>query len=157
MRKRSFPKFRKTFLSIGLFMLVVCTIYTCVDGVNYSSVRRYANNQTIENITGIPFPEFNIVEYRQGPTSFNGDFSDTLKLEMKEPMSDSAIQKLDSIISADTSRLPVWRQYENRYRFFKTWGHGTPAPKGENDDEDMHFELLMDKGSRIVTIVFGYY
>ena len=157
MRKRPFPKFRKTFLSIGLFMLVVCTIYTCADGVNYSSVRRYANNQTIENITGIPFPEFRMVEYLPGPVCFNGDFSDTLKLEMKEPMSDSAIQKLDSIISADTSRLPVWRQYENRYRFFKTWGHGTPAPKGENDDEDMHFELLMEKGSRNVTIIFGYY
>ena len=157
MRKRPFPKFRKTFLSIGLFMLVVCTIYTCADGVNYSSVRRYANNQTIENITGIPFPEFRMVEYLPGPVCFNGDFSDTLKLEMKEPMSDSAIQKLDSIISADTSRLSVWRQYENRYRFFKTWGHGTPAPKGENDDEDMHFELLMEKGSRNVTIIFGYY
>lgn len=157
MRKRPFPKFRKTFLSIGLFMLVVCTIYSCADGVNYSFVRRYANNQTIENITGIPFPEFRMVEYLPGPVCFNGDFSDTLKLEMKEPMSDSAIQKLDSIISADTSRLPVWRQYENRYRFFKTWGHGTPAPKGENDDEDMHFELLMEKGSSNVTIIFGYY
>ena len=157
MRKRSFPKFRKTFLSIGLSMLVVCTIYSCADGVNYSSVRRYANNQTIENITGIPFPEFRMVEYLPGPVCFNGDFSDTLILEMREPMSDSAIQKLDSIISADTSRLPVWRQYENRYRFFKTWGHGTPAPKGENDDEDMHFELLMEKGSSNVTIIFGYY
>ena len=158
MEKQSFSNFkrRRKFLSAGLFVLVTCTICSCVYGYN-TWVRRYSDNQTIENITGIPFPEFNIVEYWQGPTSFNGDFSDTLKLEMKEPMSDSAIQKLDSIISADTSRLPVWRQYENRYRFFKTWGHGTPAPKGENDDEDMHFELLMDKGSRIVTIVFGYY
>ena len=97
MRKRPFPKFRKTFLSIGLFMLVVCTIYTCADGVNYSSVRRYANNQTIENITGIPFPEFRMVEYLPGPVCFNGDFSDTLKLEMKEPMSDSAIQKAKEV------------------------------------------------------------
>ena len=157
MRKQSFPKFRKTFLSIGLSMLVVCTIYSCADGVNYSFVRRYANNQTIENITGIPFPEFRMVEYLPGPVCFNGDFSDTLKLEMKEPMKDSAIQRLDSIIRTNTSKFPDWSMFGDKYRFFKTWGNGTPAPKGENDEEDMSFELLMEKGSRNVTIIFGYY
>ena len=158
MGNRYFSNFkrRRKLLSVGLFVLVTCTICSCVYGYN-TWVRRYSDNQTIENITGIPFPEFKIVEYRQSPTCFNGDFADTLKLEMKEPMSDSAIQKLDSIISTDTSRIPAWRKYENRYRFFKTWGNGAPAPKGENDDEDMAFELLMDKGSRIVTIIFGYW
>lgn len=157
MGKHSFQNFRKKFLAIGLFMLVVCTIHSCVGGVDYPLARRYSNNQRIENITGIPFPEFRIVEYRQSPTSFNGDFSDTLKLEMKEPMKDFAIQRLDSIIRTDTSKIPDWMIWGDKYRFFKIWGNGKPAPKGENDDEDMHFELLMEKNSRFVTIIFGYW
>ena len=78
MEKQSF--FRKTFLLIGLFTLIICTICSCFDGVNPYFVRRYADNKRIENITGIPFPEFRIVDYRQGPVCFNGDFSDTLEL-----------------------------------------------------------------------------
>ena len=152
MEKQSF--FRKTFLLIGLFALIICTICSCFDGVNF--VRRYADNKRIENITGIPFPEFRIVDYRQGPVCFNGDFSDTLELEMKEPMKDFAIQRLDSIIRTDTSTFPEWSMFGDKYRFHKTWTKGN-APKGENNDEDMAFELLMEKNSRFVTIIFGYW
>ena len=156
MEKQSFLNFRKKFLPIGLFTLVICVICSCLDGVNPYFVRRYADNKRVENITGIPFPEFRIVDYRKGPVCFNGDFSDTLKLEMKEPMKDFAIQRLDSIIRTDTSKFPEWRMFGDKYRFHKTWTKGN-APKGENNDEDMAFELLMEKNSRFVTIIFGYW
>ena len=154
MEKQSF--FRKTFLLIGLFTLIICTICSCFDGVNPYFVRRYADNKRIENITSIPFPEFRIVDYRHGPVCFNGDFSDTLELEMKEPMKEFAIQRLDSIIRTDTSTFPEWSMFGDKYRFYKSWARGN-APKGENNDEDMSFELLMEKNSRLVTIIFGYW
>ena len=35
------------------------------------------------------------------------------------------------------------------------WGNGLPAPKGENEEEDMYFSLSVEKESKFINIKYG--
>lgn len=144
-------KVRMFLLLISPLMLIVYFIIflLALQGYfDYQRKYRFADNEVIERITGIAFPEVDIIEYKKDNGGFLGDYNDELTLEMEDELSDY----LDSIISAGNTQ---WSKHDDEYSYSIIWGNGFLAPKGEDDEEDMMFSLSMKKGSKIVTLYSG--
>ncbi|MFS2618761.1 hypothetical protein AAH132_22700, partial [Bacteroides ovatus] len=90
--------------------------------------------------------------YTKGRTSFQGDYNDQLIIEFKETPSAAFYQKLDSLIAVEQSD---WSKRDNVYSYSKMWGNGLPAPKGEDNEEDMTFSIEFEKGSKKAIIGYG--
>ena len=106
----------------------------------------------IERITGVAFPEVDIIDYEKGESGFLGDYSDKLILEMEEELGESTYHYLDSIInSGDTG----WSKHEDEYSYSIMWGNGLPTPKGESEEDDGMFSLSFKKGSKIINLSHG--
>ena len=100
----------------------------------------------IERITGVRIPEYKVTKAFIGPTSFNGDFEDSLYIEFETLPSDELFEKIDSL---------NWYREGDEYSFSTSWGNGSPAPEGENDEEDRFFEIKLTKGEKTGIIVYG--
>lgn len=100
----------------------------------------------IERITGVRIPEYKVTKAFIGPTSFNGDFEDSLYIEFETLPSDELFEKMDSL---------NWYREGDKYSFSTSWGNGSPAPEGENDEEDRFFEIKLTKGEKTGIIVYG--
>lgn len=148
-------KVRISLLLVSPFMLIIyllISVFIVLGYMDYQRKYRFADNQAIERITGVPFPELKIVNYEKGGMSFTGDYNDCLTLEMEEELSEATYHHLDSIIQNGKTD---WRKRDDEYSFSLMWGNGLPAPKGEDDEEDMTFSLSMEKGSKMVVIEYG--
>ena len=100
----------------------------------------------IERITGVRIPEYKVTKAFIGPTSFTGDFEDSLYIEFETLPSDELFEKMDSL---------NWYREGDKYSFSTSWGNGSPAPEGENDEEDRFFEIKLTKGEKTGIIVYG--
>ena len=148
-------KVRILLLLISPLMLIVYFIIflLALQGYfDYQRKYRFADNDVIERITGVAFPAVDILDYEKGKSGFLRDYSDKLTLEMEEELSEATYHYLDSIISAGNTE---WSKHDDEYSYSIIWGNGFPAPKGEDDEEDMMFSLSTKKGSKIVTIEYG--
>ena len=148
-------KVRILLLLISPLMLIVYFIIFLLALQGYFDYQRkyhYADNEVIERITGVAFPEVDIIDYEKGESGFLGDYSDKLILEMEEELGELTYHYLDSIINAGNTE---WSKHDDEYSYSIIWGNGFPAPKGEDDEEDMMFSLSTKKGSKIVTIEYG--
>ena len=119
---------------------------------NYHRKHRFDDKEILERITGVTYPDFKVIEYTKGRTSFLGDYNDQLLIEFKELPSVAFYQYLDSLIVTGNSD---WFIFDNVYSYSKIWGNGFPAPNGEDDEEDMMFSIRFGKGSRQATIGYG--
>lgn len=137
---------------IFLVIYILLFFYGLDTYYSYQRKHRFANKDVIERITGITYPNFKIIEYTKGKTAFQGDYSDQLKIEFKEVLSTAFYQKLDSLVIIGFSD---WSKHDNVYSYSKVWGNGLPAPKGENDEEDMSFSISFGKGSKQAIINYG--
>ena len=150
-------KLRTFLLLISPFMMVVYVLVCmAVYGVwsSYDRKYRFADNQAIERVTGVRFPQLKLVDYDKGGSSFTGDFNDCLTLEMQDELSEATYNFLDSLICSGNKE---WKKRDGEYNFSIMWGNGMPAPKGEDDDEDIAFSLSFKEGSRTVVINYGYW
>ena len=102
----------------------------------------------IERITGVRIPEYKVTKAFIGPTSFLGDFEDSLYIEFETLPSDELFEKMDSL---------NWYREGDKYSFSTSWGNGSPAPEGENDEEDRFFKIKLTKGEKTGIIVYGMY
>lgn len=140
---------------ISPFMLMfylIIFLFALQGYIDYERKHRFANNEDIERITGVVFPELRIVEYKKGRVSFNGDYCDNKTLEMEEDLSESTYHYLDSISnSANTN----WRKRDDVYIFDIMWGNGFPAPEGEDEEDDGTLYLSFKKGSKIINLSCG--
>ena len=100
----------------------------------------------IERITGVRIPEYKVTKAFIGPTSFLGDFEDSLYIEFETLPSDELFEKIDSL---------NWYREGDKYSFSTSWGNGSPAPEGENDEEDRFFKIKLTKGEKTGIIVYG--
>ena len=100
----------------------------------------------IERITGVRIPEYKVTKAFIGPTSFLGDFEDSLYIEFETLSSDELFEKMDSL---------NWYREGDKYSFSTSWGNGSPAPEGENDEEDRFFKIKLTKGEKTGIIVYG--
>ena len=131
---------------------LVVFLFALQEYVDYQRKHKFANNEVIERITGIPFPELKIVDYHKGKDSFLGDYNDRLILQMEEELDESTYLRLDSIIQNGNTD---WGMRENQYNYSRIWGNGFPAPEGQNDEEDVMFSLSFHKGSDTLTLNYG--
>lgn len=148
-------KTRILLLVISPLMLILYLIIALLVMQGYSDYQRkyrFADNEAIERITGVAFPKVDIIDYQKGGSSFNGDYSDELILEMEEELSESTYQYLDSIISTGNAE---WSKCDDEYSYSIMWGNGLPAPKGESEEDDGMFSLSFKKGSKIINLSFG--
>ena len=100
----------------------------------------------IERITGVRLPEYEVTRFFLGPVMIMGDFTDTLYIEFESIPSDELFEKMDSL---------NWYREGDKYSFSTSWGNGSPAPEGENDDEDRFFKIKLTKGEKTGIIVYG--
>lgn len=135
-----------------LFLIVYFILYLLVSGVYYDYRRehRFADKEVLERITGVAYPDFEVVKYTKGEESFLGDYHDELTIEFKEMPSAAFYQSLDSLVTTD-----VWFLHDNVYSFSAIWGNGFPAPQGESEEEDMMFDIHIEKGSKQAVISYG--
>ena len=148
-------KVRILLLLISPLMLIVYFILFLLALQGYDDYRRkyrFANKEAIERITGVAFPEVDIIDYKKDKRSFLGDYNDKLTLEMEDELSESTYHYLDSIINAGNTG---WSKRDDEYSYSVMWGNGLPAPKGENEEEDGMFSLSFKKGSKIINLSHG--
>lgn len=108
----------------------------------------------IERISGVRVPEYKVTKAIEGPTSFNGDYIDTLYIEFETMPSGEMFGQIDEMIEAGH---PGWHKKGNQYSFTAIWGNGSPAPEGENEEDDRHFFLIITKGEKNGIITCGWW
>ena len=148
-------KVRILLLLISPLMLIGYLILFLLALQVYDDYRRkykFANNETIERITGVAFPELDIIDYKKDNRGFLGDYKDRLTLEMEDDLSVSTYHYLDSIINAGNTQ---WFKHGDEYSYSIMWGNGLPAPKGESEEDDGMFSLSFKKGSKIINLSHG--
>ena len=121
-------------------------------GIDYMRRYRFDDSDTIERITGAPCPDFKVVEYEMGSSSFNGDYDDCLIVEFEQIPTKEFYQVLDSLVKAEGS---YWNCNDGEYHYSRMWGNGMPAPEGEDDEEDMSLSFTMKKGENRAKIRYG--
>lgn len=154
-------KWNMTSTKLGIFLLLISPMFLTVyaflfiNAVGLYSMEqrknRFASVEAVEKITGMTIPDFKVVRYLEGRTSFNGDYSDTLIIVFDSVPSESFYKRLNCFIASDSTG---WTLDDEVYSFSTMWGNGFPSPKGEDVEEDMTFYIEFCKGSRIATIIF---
>ena len=131
------------FAALGL--VLVC-LTSCMGGEKWTPKYEEWPTDRIERITKVRIPEYKVTKAFIGPTSFLGDFEDSLYIEFETLPSDELFEKMDSL---------NWYREGDKYSFSTSWGNGSPAPEGENDEEDRFFEIKLTKGEKTGIIVYG--
>lgn len=105
----------------------------------------FQNRNRIERITDVKLPEFEVIVYNEGLRHFTGDFTDHFIFEFKSIPPDKLFDKIDILIKGGKTN---WRKEGDLYKFEQIWGNGYPAPKGENDEEDRFFNIMITRGQK---------
>ena len=108
--------------------------------------------ERIERITGAKVPKFTIIERHEGERHFTGDYLDTIRIEFESIPSDELFEKIDSMISSNSTK---WEKKDSSYSYSTFWGNGYPAPEGESEAADGIFMITLIKGSKYGEIVDG--
>ncbi len=104
----------------------------------------------IERITKVRLPDFELTDFKHESVGFLPDYDNTYTIEFKEELTDDFYTTLDSLVNEG-----VWEKYDDGYGYRNSWGGGTPAPEGENAEEDRHYGIRIVKGSKTATITAG--
>lgn len=120
--------------------------------VDYQRKYYFTDIDRLERITGVRFPEMNVVEFHKGYSRLLGDYNDEVVVVFKDSLSDTFYFSLDSIIKVGNTN---WNMNRDTYVFSQTWGNGMPAPTGESDEEDRMFCISFDKRSNKAVIHSG--
>ena len=120
-----------------LFLIVylLLSLWVLSEYYQYRREHRFADKEVLERITGVTYPDFKVVKYTEGQMSVLRDYRDELTIEFKEMPSSAFYQSLDSLVATD--------------------GNGFPAPQGESEEEDMMFNIHIEKGSKQASISYG--
>ena len=71
---------------ISPLLLIIYSLSAIIGYYDYHRKYHFADNEVIERITGVAFPEVDIIDYEKGRPSFTGDYSDELTLEMEHEL-----------------------------------------------------------------------
>ena len=135
-----------TFTLLPFLLVAVIAVVAVSDEI--SRRYRFDDAKTLTRITEVEFPKFKVVEYDRGCKSFHGDYSDELVLEFKEMPSEEFYAALENSSEWSSSD-------EGSYFYSRMWGNGMPAPKGEDDDEDVHLSIKIQRGEKRFHVTFG--
>ena len=135
---------------LAVLLMIVLIVTRCYS--DYQRKHKYSDHKVLERITGVPIPQLRIVEYFKGETSFNGDYSDVLILEMAMVPDVKLIAAIDSLAKIEESN---WKKSGVNYTFSVMWGNGIPAPEGEDADDDTMLSITIAEDSKIVKVSHG--
>ena len=101
----------------------------------------FVKNGVIENITGVRFPRYKVVDRGEEWKCFSRfpEHAYDLALEFKKMPNDEFYKKLDEHFDHFES---------GKYSFSTIWGNGLEAPKGESDEDDIGFSIDIERGSK---------
>lgn len=135
-----------------LFLIVLIRIDDAADII--SRKRRFDDAETLTRVTEMYFPKFKVVEFYEdwvlGP---NRKFDNELILEFKMLPTEDFYTVIDSIAKYADSGWSV--EDDSTYRYSRTWGNGLPAPRGEDDNEDMSLSIQIKRGEKRFYVNYG--
>ena len=139
-----FGAFIRVIVGVVVFIAILMVLFWAfVSWQEYSRKHHFQDRDRIERITGIALPKFKVTNYEEGSQGFTGDYDDSFSFEFESPLSDVLFEEIDKKIEAGNTG---WRKEGNKYSFSQTWGNGFPAPKGEDDNDDRFFSIIIIKG-----------
>ncbi len=127
-------------IAVAVLVLWVYTSYP-----EYHMKHHFVKRGVVENITGVKFPKYKVVDYWEERICFSRypeqgyDFT----LEFNKMPDDEFYNKLDEHFDCFEP---------GEYSFSAIWGNGLEAPKGESDEDDISFSIHIERDSRIFHI-----
>ena len=142
------PKWLRVLLFLlSPMMLIVYAVvaFLCYDYyVDYYSRHHFVRSKVVENITGVRFPKYKVIEYK--PSNSRIDRSDSFTLEFNEMPTAYFYGELAQCFFK-------WTEDDRtEYSYDCIWGNGLPAPKGESDKDDYDFKVKIIEGERVFHI-----
>ena len=121
-------------------ILIACYLFYC----EHFRVRYFVKPKVVENITGVDFPKYKVVDCRQNNSRM--DKSNSFTLEFKEMPSEDFYKEL----------YEHFDYFEpGKYSYSTIWGNGIEAPKGVSEKHDGTFRVEIEKGSKTFYIEAG--
>lgn len=138
-----------TITLLPFLLVVVLTIYFTMGEIWHR--HRFDDAKTLTRITEVEFPKFKVVDYDRGGTSFHGDYSDELVLKFTEIPSEKFYTSIEAL--SDSTDWHI--EGDSIYCYYRMWGNGMPAPKGEDDEEDMFLNIEIKRGEKQFHVSYG--
>lgn len=114
-------------------ILIACYLFYC----EHFRVRYFVKPKVVENITGVDFPKYKVVDCQSRKNRL--DKSDKFSLEFQEVPTEEFYKELDE-------RFDCFEP--GKYSYSTIWGNGLEAPKGESDKDDIGFSIDIARGSK---------
>ena len=141
-RWKLLPKWLRVVLFVlSPMMLIIVVVLALLVQADYSyySRRHFVKSDVIENITGVSFPKYTVVERRS-------IWCDYFMLEFERMPDEAFYKELDEHFDSFEP---------GKYSYSAIWGNGIEAPKGESDQEDISFSIDIERGSKTFHIRVG--
>ena len=143
-RWKLLPKWLRIVLFVlSPMMLIIVVVLALLVQMDYSyySRRHFVKSSVIENITGVSFPKYRVVDRRSTWNSY-----DNFTLEFKRMPDEAFYKELDEHFDCHEP---------GKYSYSAIWGNGLEAPKGESDKDDISFSIDIERGSKTFHIRVG--
>ena len=141
-RWKLLPKWLRVVLFVlSPMMLIIVVVLALLVQADYSyySRRHFVKSDVIENITGVSFPKYTVVERRS-------IWCDYFMLEFERMPDEAFYKELDEHFDCFEP---------GKYSYSAIWGNGMEAPKGESDKDDISFSIDIERGSKTFHIRVG--
>lgn len=138
-----------TITLLPLIALVVVVITFAMGEINRR--HRFDDVKTLSRITEVEFPKFKVKDYDRGFSSFHGDYEDELVLEFKQLPTEEFYASIEAMTDCGNWHVDG----DSIYRYSRMWGNGMPAPKGEDDEEDMFLNIDIKRGEKQFHVSYG--
>ena len=140
-RWKLLPKWLRIVLFVlSPMMLIIVVVLALLVQMDYSyySRRHFVKSSVIENITGVSFPKYRVVDRRSTWNSY-----DNFTLEFKRMPDEAFYKELDEHFDCFEP---------GKYSYSAIWGNGLEAPKGESDEDDISFSIDIKRDSKVFHI-----
>ena len=121
-------------------VLVACYLFYC----DNFRVRYFVKPKVVENITGVDFPKYKVVDCQSSKNKL--DKSDKFSLEFQEVPTEEFYKELDEHFDCFEP---------GKYSYSTIWGNGIEAPKGVSEKHDGTFRVEIEKGLKTFYIEAG--
>jgi hypothetical protein len=152
---KAFKRIKVAYNCIFLIPLLLIALIRIDNATDFiSRKRRFDDAETLTRVTEMYFPKFKVVEFYEdwvlGP---NRKFDNELILEFKMLPTEDFYTVIDSIAKYADSGWSV--EDDSTYYYSRTWGNGLPAPRGEDDNEDMSLSIQIKRGEKRFYVNYG--
>ena len=154
-RPKAFKRIKVAYNCIFLIPLLLIALIRIDNATDFiSRKRRFDDAETLTRITETNFPKFKVVEFYEdwilGP---NLKHDNELTLEFKKLPTENFYIVIDSLARDTASGWSA--KDDSTYYYSRTWGNGLPAPKGEDDNEDMSISIEIKRGAKRFYVYYG--